>query len=179
MTDDQSSPLMPHEEPSPPRVDLWVAASFLALSLAVIVLSLRMPRFAEQGGEIYTAPGLVPSFYGVVLCVLSLWLGFRALRRGALGSVQPQAAQESGNSNARLALASILGIFFVLGLIGRMPFWLAVSVFVTLFIALFEWQPGMGGRTRALRLATAVVQGLVTAFLVTLVFEKLFLVRLP
>jgi putative tricarboxylic transport membrane protein len=179
MADDEPSPLLPHEEPLAPRADLWVAASFLALSLAVLVLAFRMPRFAEQGGEIYTAPGLVPTFYGVVLGILSLWLGFRALRRGALGSTQPWAREERGNSNARLALAAGLGILFVAGFIGRMPVWLAVATFVTLFVALFEWQPGIDRRTRARRLGTALVQGLVTAFLVTLVFEKLFLVRLP
>jgi hypothetical protein len=179
MAEDDTPPILPHEEPLAPRTDLWVAASFLVLGLAVIVLSFRMPRFAEQGGEIYTAPGLVPTFYGVILGILSLWLGFRAVRRGALASMALPTRDECGNSNARLALAAGLGILFVVGLIGRMPFWLAVAIFVTVFIALFEWQSGIDSRTRAQRLATALVQGLVTAFLVTLVFEKLFLVRLP
>jgi Tripartite tricarboxylate transporter TctB family len=170
---------MPHEEPIAPRADLWVAASFLALSLAVLVLAIRMPRFAEQGGQVYTAPGLVPAFYGIILFILSLWLGFRALRRAALGSVSSQSPGVSGNSNARLALASGLGIVFVVGLIGKMPFWLAVAIFVTVFIALFEWQRDIGSGARVRRLGTAVLQGLVTALVVTLVFEKLFLVRLP
>jgi hypothetical protein len=179
MAEDETSPILPHEEPLAPRADLWVATSFLVLGVTVIVLSFRMPRFAEQGGEIYTAPGLVPAFYGVVLGILSLWLGFRAVRRGIVGSTASSTGDERGNSNARLALAAGLGILFVVGLIGRMPFWLAVAIFVTLFIALFEWQSGIDRRTRAQRLATALVQGLVTAFVVTLVFEKLFLVRLP
>src|SRR5215216_4467113 len=100
-------PLLPHEERLPPRTDLWVAASFFVLSAAILVLSWRMPTYADQGGEIYTAPGLVPSFYGVVIGVLSLWLAMRALRGGALAPASAhQERPDSGNSNARFALAA-------------------------------------------------------------------------
>jgi len=179
MSDDASLPLLPHEEPVAPRTDLWIAASFLAFSAAILTFSLRMPRFAEQGGEIYTAPGLVPSFYGVVLAILSLWLGWRSIQRGALAASSEQSRPATGNSNTRLAIAVGLGLMFIVGLIGRMPFWLAVVIFVSLFITIFEWQPGLRPKARAKRVAFAVLQGLVTGFLVTLVFEKLFLVRLP
>jgi Tripartite tricarboxylate transporter TctB family len=175
---DESLPLLPHEERLPPRTDLWIAASFLLLSATILTLALSMPTYREQGGEIYVAPGLVPSFYAVVIGVLSLWLGVRALRSGALASADVE-RRDSGNSNARFALAAGLGVLFVVGLIGRMPFWLAATVFVTLFIAGFEWRPGLDPKAHARRLATALLQGLLTGFLVTLVFERLFLVRLP
>ena len=81
---DEPLPLLPHEEPLPPRTDLWIAAGFFVLRAAILVLGWRMPTYADQGGQIYTAPGLVPSFYGVVIGLLSLWLGARALRAGAL-----------------------------------------------------------------------------------------------
>lgn len=174
------TPLLPHEEPLPPRTDLWIAAGFLLLSATVLTLSVRMPTYGDQGGPIYTAPGLVPSFYGVVIGVLSLWLGLRALRGGALAPGAPLGSRrETGNSNARLALAAGLGVFFVVGLIGRMPFWLAASIFVALFIIAFEWRPGLPRAARIRAVATALAQGLVTGALVTLVFERLFLVRLP
>jgi hypothetical protein len=177
---DAPTPLLPHEEPLPPRTDLWIAAGFLLLSATVLTLSVGMPTYSDQGGPIYTAPGLVPSFYGVVIGVLSLWLGLRALRGGALASAAPDAPRpDTGNSTARLALAAGLGLFFVVGLIGRMPFWLAASIFVALFIIAFEWRPGVGPGARIRPIATALVQGLVTGALVTLVFERLFLVRLP
>lgn len=177
---DQAPSLLPHEEPLPPRRDLWVAGAFLAFSLAVLALALRMPRFAEQGGEIYTAPGLVPSFYAVVLAALSLWLGWRSLRRGALGPRTSGAAEPGeGNSSRRLAVAAGLGLLFTVGFVGRMPFWLATALFVFLFIAAFEWRPGLVPAARARRLGTALLQAAATGFLVTLVFEKIFLVRLP
>ena len=60
-----------------------------------------------------------------------------------------------------------------------MPFWLASAIFVTSFIILFEWQPGQPWPARARRIGEAVLLGLATGVAVTLVFEKLFYVRLP
>jgi Tripartite tricarboxylate transporter TctB family len=172
-------PLLPHEEPLPPRTDLWVAAAFFVFSAAILTLTLRMPTYTDQGGQIYTAPGLVPSFYGVVMGLLSIWLAARSIRAGALGRAGSGEPRDTGNSNARFALAAGLGVFFIAGLIGRMPFWLAATIFVTAFVAAFEWQPGLPPKARARRLAVALAIGLGTGILVTLVFERAFLVRLP
>ena len=57
---------------------------FFVFGAAVAWLAFRMPRYADQKGEIYTAPGLVPGFYGVVMFLLSIWLAVRAVRQGAL-----------------------------------------------------------------------------------------------
>ena len=176
---DEPLPLLPHEERLPPRSDLWVAAGSLTFSAAILTLTFRMPTYTDQGGHIYTAPGLVPSFYGVVIGLLSLWLAGRALRAGALSAAGKGEPRETGNSNARFVLAAGLGLIFIVGLIGRMPFWLAATVFVTVFVAAFEWQPGLASTARARRFAVALAIGLCTGILVTLVFERVFLVRLP
>jgi hypothetical protein len=176
---DEPLPLLPHEERLPPRTDLWVAAGFLVFSAAILTLTLRMPTYTDQGGQIYTAPGLVPSFYGVIIGLLSVWLAARAIRAGALRSAGSGERRETGNSNARFALAAGLGVVFIVGLIGRMPFWLAATIFVTAFIAGFEWRPGLEPKARARSLAVALAIGLCTGILVTLVFERAFLVRLP
>ena len=47
---------------------------------------------------------------------------------------------------------------------------------VSATLNLLTW---LGARTKTLRLGTAVLQGLVTGAAVSLVFEKLFYVRLP
>jgi hypothetical protein len=177
---DEPLPLLPHEERLPPRIDLWIAAATLALSAAILVLSWQMPTYTDQGGPIYTAPGLVPSFYGLVIGMLGIWLAVRSIRAGALAPAGGHGKRrDTGHSNARFALAAGLGILFVVGLIGRMPFWLAATLFVTLFIAAFEWGPGVAPKTRARQLGIALVIGLATGILVTLVFERVFLVRLP
>jgi putative tricarboxylic transport membrane protein len=177
---DEAPGVLPHERPLPPRADLWTGAAFLALGLAILSLALQMPTFKEQKGEIYTAPGLVPGIYGLVISTLSVWLIVRSVQRSRAGELVPvDAAALDGSSNLRLALAAGLGLVFCVGLIGRMPFWAAAAVFVTAFIALFEWRKGDPWSRRALRLGTAALQGLVTGGAVTLVFEKIFYVRLP
>jgi len=176
---DPSLPLLPHEEPLPPRTDLWVAVVFLLFGLTILVLAFQMPTFREQKGEIYTAPGLVPGLYGIVIAILSIWLGTRSINRGALLPTQKTAEKREGYSNARLLLAAGLCLFFPVVLIGRIPFWLAAAIFVAVFIMLFEWQPGLEGKVRLRRMATAALQGIVTGALVVLVFERIFLVRLP
>jgi hypothetical protein len=176
---DEAQSVLPHEQPLPPRVDLWTGAAFLALGLAIVMLALRMPTFTDQKGEIYTAPGLVPGIYGVVISALSVWLIVRSVRRSRAGEMVSSDTAADGSSNLRLALAAGLGLVFCAGLIGRMPFWAAAALFVTAFIVLFEWRAGDTWTQRALRFGTAALQGLVTGGLVMLVFEKIFYVRLP
>jgi len=179
MADDTSS-VLPHEQPLPPRTDLWTAAAFLVLGMGIAAVAWQMPTFKEQKGEIYTAPGLVPGLYALVICTLSVWLAVRSLRRGALSGPAPaRAAAAEGTSNVRLALAAALCLVFCVGLIGRMPFWLAAAIFVAAFIALFEWRAGEPAGRRLARIGTALLQGALTGIAVTLVFERVFYVRLP
>jgi hypothetical protein len=161
-------------------MDLWTAAVFLICGIAIAVLAWRMPTFTEQKGELYTAPGLVPGIYGLVIVVLSCWLAVRSVRRGALAVIPsaPEAPPE-GTSNTRLALAAALCVMFCIGLIGRLPFWQAAAIFVCAFIILFEWRAGEVWMARVRQIVTALLQGVVTGFLVVQVFEKIFYVRLP
>jgi hypothetical protein len=173
--------LLPHEQPAPPRTDLWIASVFFVFGAAAAWLAFLMPTYADQKGQIYTAPGLVPGFYGIVILLLSIWLAVRAVRQGALRppGEATAAGQPAGTSDLRLALAAALGLVFVVGLIGRVPFWLAAAMFVAMFTILFEWRSGEPWAPRARRIGEAVLLGLVTGAAVTLVFEKVFYVRLP
>jgi len=177
---DPTLPLLPHEQPLPPRLDLYIAAVFLAIGLGVVALALQMPTFKEQLGQIYTAPGLVPTVHGTIIVLLSLWLAVRSIQRGALrpGSGGTAAPRE-GHSNARLALAAVLCLVFAGGLVGRMPFSVAAALFVAGFIVLFEWRSDVGANQRVRPIAIALAVGIGTGIAVTLVFERLFLVRLP
>ena len=140
----------------------------------------EVATFREQLGDIYTAPGLVPAVHGAVIVLLSLWLGVRAIRRGALAAdARASLPRPAGYSNTRLALAALLCLVFAAGLIGRVPFAVAAAIFVTGFILLFEWRRGMAAGQRLKRAAIAVAIGGGTGIAVMLVFERLFLVRLP
>jgi hypothetical protein len=179
MMADDASDLLPHEQPAPPRVDLLIAVFCFVFGVAASSLAYRMPRYASQGGEIYTAPGLVPGIYGVVLALLGVWLGVRAIRQGALHGERARPLRPVDGTERRLALAAGLCLIFVLGLLGRLPFWLAATMFVTAFSIIFEWQANQRWGLRLRQALSALLVGLATGVSVTLVFEKLFYVRLP
>lgn len=179
-TETPAPTLLPHEQPLPPRLDLYTAAVFLALGIAIICLALSMPTFYDRLQQIYTAPALVPTLHGTIIAVLSIWLGVRALRRGALRQpVGNTLAAREGYSNTRLAISALLCLVYAAGLIGRLPFWVATTLFVAAFILLFEWRSGATPRQLVRGVAQAAAIGAGTGIAVTLVFEKLFLVRLP
>ena len=67
-------------------------------------------------------------------------------------------------------LALCLG--YAIGLVGRAPFWLATFLFVTTFIAIFEYPARR-------RMAFAPLFGAATSLVVSYLFEAVFLVRLP
>lgn len=171
MSEDAASPFEGEKAPPSRRADLITAAVLLVLGLTVVVLALRMPTFVEQSGTGLTAPGIVPGFYGVLLAILAVLLAARTLRRAEV------AAPAAGNDNGRLALAAGLAILYGGGLIGRLPFWLATALFVFAFVAAFEWPLGPAGRPRRLIEAAAIALG--AGWGVTLLFQDLFLVRLP
>jgi hypothetical protein len=180
MAEPEPRSVLPHEQPLPPRIDLVTAAAFLAVGVAIVYAAWRMPRFEEQLGQVYTAPGLVPALYGTVIALLAIWLACRSLARGALRqAVRAPLTRREGYSDARLALAAVLCLGFAAGMVGRMPFWAATAIFVFLFILLFEWRPGLAWRARLRPIATAALIGIGTGVAVVLVFQRVFLVRLP
>jgi putative tricarboxylic transport membrane protein len=129
----------------------------------IVYASWTMDRLERHGAALYTAPGLVPGLLGLVLVVLAVAL---ALRKRGISASSP--AIRWGNTP--LVLALCLG--YAIGLIGRMPFWLATFVFVTAFIAIFEYPSRR-------RMALAPLYGAATSLAVSNLFEAVFLVRLP
>ena len=163
------------------RADFVTGLLLAALGLAVVVESLRMPRFEQLKIEPYTVPGLVPGALGAVLLVLGAALFLRAARAGGwrLGAGAGRAVGRADAALGRLLLAAAVCVGYAAGLIGRLPFWLATFLFVAGFVALFEWPLAKTRRERVRRLAFALLFGAVIAAAVTLVFQKIFLVRLP
>lgn len=169
------SPFDGEKAPASPRADLITAAVLFALGVAIVQQALAMPRFVEQSGTGLTAPGIVPGFYGVMIALLSLVLGLRAMRRGGW-AVHGAASAPTGDGR-RLAIAALLGVLYSGVLVGRVPFWAASALFVFAFTTVFEWDQAPERRLR--RIAEAAAIGLTTGITVMLAFEKLFLLRLP
>lgn len=170
------SPFAGDRAPLPARADLYTAAVLFAFGLGVVALALRMPTFVEHSHTGLTAPGIVPGFHGIVVAFLAILLGLRAIRRGALHQARHRQAGSSGDGR-QLLTAAALGTLYAGVLVGSLPFWLASALFVFAFAAAFEWEAGPVGRPR--RLAEAALLGLGTGVAVMLVFERIFLVRLP
>jgi putative tricarboxylic transport membrane protein len=170
------SPFAGDRAPLPPRVDLYTAAVLFAFALGVVALAWNMPTFVEQSRTGLTAPGIVPGFHGVVVAILAGVLGVRAVRRGALRAGTQGRALEPGDARS-LGTAALLGVLYAGVMVGRLPFWLASALFVFAFCAAFEWSAGPQRRVR--RLIEAALLGLGTGLVVSLVFERVFLVRLP
>lgn len=158
------------------RADLVWSVIWLAVGAAIFYGGFAMDRLEGQNINPYTAPGLVPALLGIAIVLAGAVLLVRSLRR--LG--RDAAGMPPGTSWGRLALAAALCIGYAAGLVGRgLPFWLATALFVFVAIAALEWpeRRARGQTARGLAIAAACALG--TAAAVTLVFQEVFLVRLP
>ncbi|MFO1285745.1 MAG: tripartite tricarboxylate transporter TctB family protein [Rubrivivax sp.] len=171
-----------------PRSDLHDAIAWAALGIAVLVGSLTMDRLERQHINPYTAPGLLPGLLGVLMIVLGGVLALRSLRRGALR--QPaQSAQHAHEPEAlhreerrRIWVASALCLGYGVVLIGHgLPFWLASTIYVTGSILVLQRMSREADERRLTPrvLAKALTIGLVSSLVTHVVFQELFLVRMP
>jgi putative tricarboxylic transport membrane protein len=167
------------------RADLATGVVLFALSVAVIYGAWTMDRLEIRPIHPSSVPGLTPGLLGLALAVCSILLIAKAVR-ASQAAVADRAARGGGEAlppdagaNIRTLGAAALCLVYALGLVGRMPYWLATAVFVTLFIIVFEWDRGGAPARRAVRIGWALALGIATGLAVSYVFSDLFLVRLP
>jgi hypothetical protein len=172
---------MAESNPSP-RADLVWSLVWIAVGAAIFTGGFAMERLERQHINPYTAPGLVPALLGIGIAILGAILLARSVRRAGAGATADGGAPAD---RGRLAAALGLCIAYGGGLVGRtflgvhVPFWLATALFVFVSILAFEWRDrrARGELGRGMAVAAACAIG--TAAGVTLVFQELFLVRLP
>jgi hypothetical protein len=137
-----------------------------------------MDRFTSMGATLYTMPGFVPGIIGSVIMLLGAVLMLRGWRRGKADGAQPEPDATANEpmrepphchhagagagvcrcpAGARTVLAGHRAVRSGLHLAVHAP----------------DDQP------TARRTAAAVVAGVVTSAVVTVVFQHVFLVRLP
>lgn len=170
------------EEASAPRSDLKDALAWMALGIAVLVGSITMDRLQAQNINPLTIPGLLPGLLGIAMILLGGTLGVRSLRQGALRQALPPATATEREQRKRVVIAIALCIGYGVVLVGHgIPFWIASSIYVTGSILVFRRmshdpaERHLGPRAWL----NAVVIGVGASAVTWLVFEKLFLVRLP
>lgn len=155
-----------------PRADLWFSLFIMLLGTAVVFESWRMPRLENLGIDPLSAPGLTPGLLGFILALLGLGLFLQSLgRRSEQGDLDSNASTGWGRVAATLALC----LSYSLILLGWLPFWAATALFLVIFVFAFSnaakplWQ-------RALVASLIAIAG---SAAITLLFEQVFLVRLP
>jgi len=165
-----------------PRSDLKDAVGWIAFGIAVLVGSITMDRLEQQHINPVTVPGLLPGLLGIAMILLGGVLGVRSLRRGALARALPPATAHQREERKRVAIATLLCAGYGVVLVGHgIPFWLASSIYIAASILAFQRlsadpaERRLTGRAWAKALVIAVAASVIT----WLVFEKLFLVRLP
>lgn len=167
-----------HAPGTSPRDDVTGGLLWMALGAAILAGSWRMDRLEAQDINPYTIPGLVPGLLGLAMVFFASLMTLRGWRNGgfhrtAIRSMVPTA------SYGRLATVLVLCMGFVGLLLGRIPFWAAASLFVTLSIGVLRWgELKLSGRLGRGLLQAGVI-GVCAGVAVTLVFEQIFLVRLP
>ncbi|HPP37995.1 MAG TPA: tripartite tricarboxylate transporter TctB family protein, partial [Thermosynergistes sp.] len=146
-----------------------------------LALSWMMPTFREVGAHRYSAPGVVPSFLGVVLLLLGGVLLVRSIRSGGYRldiTFEGLRAFFASASIARFFAALILSMTYVL-LLGKINYFFLTLVYILTFILAYELWLEKVPRSRGKIWTFAVGEAIIVAAAIALTFRYLFLVRLP
>ena len=150
---------------------LWVA-----MGVALAVGASRIDRMESQGVQWFGAPGLVPGLLGLAMAGAGIILSLRAWRASV-----PAGAEARGlDVWRRVGLSLALCLVFAIGLVGHgLPFSVACGGYLFAHVAVLQWKDrrAAGQTLRGLLVAAAVALG--GGLLIPLIFQDLFLVRLP
>jgi Tripartite tricarboxylate transporter TctB family len=181
MEHDATAPMSDDERRALARSELHQSFGWTALGLAVFIASWRMDRLESQNINPYTVPGLLPGLLGIAMMLLGTLLALRSWRRGALAARTHGFAFDAAAAR-RVALIVGLCVTFGVVLVGHgLPFWLAAAIFVSVAIVVLQrpQRIAAGERLGLRRIAIAAIIGLGAGGIITLVFQQVFLVRLP
>jgi hypothetical protein len=163
------------------RSDFLSAIGWMGLGIAILIGSVMMDRLEKQGINPYTIPGLLPGLLGIAMTILGALLAARSWRPRLFASA---ATHAPANRAARQRLLLVLGLCLTFGvvLVGHgLPFWLAAAIFVTASILGLQHQQrkSTGQKLNARALIKVAAIGLGAGVVITIVFQEIFLVRLP
>lgn len=164
------------------KKDFITSIVLIAFSISVVVSSYTMPRLEHRGIDPFSAPGIVPGMIGLILLCLALIMFVRSVRAGGYRLFSPdidQGGAQHPGAAFRVLLTLLLSLIYAVGLLGRVDYTIATLLYVLSFIVLFEYRRGVPLLKQKNMLAAALLQAVIAAVLITLVFRKLFLVDLP
>jgi len=155
--------------------DRYFAIGWVVFGAAVLAGSWRMDRLENLHINPWSAPGLMPGVLGALMIVFGVALGVRALGR-------PGGHAEADRASApRVVLAIGLCVGYAAGFLGHgLPFWLTSAAFIFIAVLSFRWLDRDAERPSLARLAaSSAAIALGAALAIGLLFEQVFLVRLP
>ena len=164
--------------------DLVTGLLLATAGIAILVMSIDMPRFEERGVNPWTVPGIMPGAIGAILALLATGLVVRSLRRMRRAEDDQAAECVESTSATRptgavaVAIAAIIAGGYV-ALLGALPFGWLTFFFLIVFMAAFEFRQWRQEQRKWLRPAWIAGIAAALALVVPFVFETLFLVRLP
>jgi hypothetical protein len=170
------------EAPIHPRSDLRDALGWMAFGIAVLIGSVTMDRLERQNVNPYTVPGLLPGLLGLMMILLGGILALRSWRRGALRVPVPAVTSDEREQRRRIWIVTVLCMGYAVVLVGHgLPFWLASAIYVTGSILILQrLSRDEDERRYTVRgFIKAVVIGLGSGVITSVVFQELFLVRMP
>ena len=155
--------------------DRLTAVVLFALGLALLAGGWTMDRLEIR--QIYPAsiPGLVPMILGVLLAICAVLL----FRSSFARSGSNEEMMLAGGSWARLGLTAAICVVYALGLIGWLSYFWATAAFTFTFALIFSFPVHGERKAQLLSFGSALVLGLLVAYGSAVLFEQLFLVRLP
>jgi hypothetical protein len=163
------------------RSDFLSGLGWMGLGIAILIGSITMDRLEKQDINPYTIPGLLPGLLGIAMTILGALLAARSWRPHLLAATATP-APDSRAERTRLMLVLGLCLLFGVVLVGHgLPFWLAAAVFVTIAILSLQYQQrkAAGAKLTPRMIVTAAAIGLGAGIIITIVFQEIFLVRLP
>ena len=170
------------EERNMPRADFITSIGLIAFGIAVLVLSIQMPRFEEQGVNRFSVPGIVPGFLGSIVAVLGLVLFIRSIiRKGYKLGLDGAAVSRffKAEMTKRFAVTILVSVAYGWGMIGRINYEVATAVYIFAFIVIFDVKWRQGIKTQWKKILIAAIIAVLVGGIVGTTFRRLFLVNLP
>lgn len=155
-----------------------IMSVFLAiLGIAMLVGGVQMDRLEIRQIHPASIPGLVPIILGSFMIICS---GF--LFKSSFSNNNEQSKTQTGdgkNSTARLVITTAICLFFALILVGRVPFIISCSLFISAFGVIFSWSHNASNASKIKTIIISIVIGVIAGVSISLLFQYGFLVRLP
>lgn len=165
-----------------PRSDLIGGLLWMIFGVAVLAASLGMDRLERQHINPYTAPGLLPGLLGIAMILLGGILALRSWRRGARHRAAAPVTADQRERRRRIAVVTALCLGYGVVLVGHgLPFWVASTIFVSGSILILRRisRDVTKHAFTARAVTVALIIGVGASVITHVVFQELFLVRLP